>query len=242
MIIADTHCHTSVSAHAFSSLKELATQAKGKGLLAFAVTDHAPGIPDGAHEWHFATNNILPRKLEGVTLLKGVELNVMDRKGTLDLPEFKIKNLEWVIASLHEECIDPGDIEENSEVLLKIAKNPYIDVIGHCSTDMFKFDYEAVIPELAKNGKLIEINNHSLHTRPGALYNIYEILRICKKVGANIVVSSDAHIYSMVGDFETALKIINEVNFPEENIINASFDRLAEYIKDKRGIDIREDD
>lgn len=47
-IIADTHCHTLASTHAYSTLSEMVHAAAVKGLYAIAITDHgvamqAPG-------------------------------------------------------------------------------------------------------------------------------------------------------------------------------------------------------
>ena len=38
----------------------------------------------------------------------GVEANIMDFKGNLDLDEAVLKKMDYVIASLHMPCIKPG--------------------------------------------------------------------------------------------------------------------------------------
>lgn len=43
--------------------------------------------------------------------------------------------------------------------LPRSCKNPNVNVIGHSGSEYFKYDYERVIPQLAKEGKLIEIND-----------------------------------------------------------------------------------
>ena len=62
-IIADLHTHTNVSAHAHSSLEEMVQGAKRAGLSAIAITNHGPAMEDGAHQWHYANLNIVPRKI-----------------------------------------------------------------------------------------------------------------------------------------------------------------------------------
>lgn len=76
-IIADLHTHTNVSAHAHSSLEEMVQGAKRAGLSAIAITNHGPAMEDGAHQWHYANLNIVPRKIDGITVFRGAELNVL---------------------------------------------------------------------------------------------------------------------------------------------------------------------
>ena len=45
-----------------------------------------------------------------------------------------------------------------------------------------------------------------------------------------IVVSSDAHFEAYVGDFGHALEMLSEIDFPEELILNASAERLNDYL------------
>ena len=97
---------------------------------------------------------------------------------------------------------------------------------------MFKFDYETVIPEFAKNGKLVEINNSSFKVRASAINNCKTIAKICKKCNAPIIVNSDSHFSSFVGNFDNALKLLKEVDFPENLIINANVDRFKRYLKE----------
>jgi len=43
--VMDMHTHTIASVHAYSSLREMATAAKEKGLELLGITDHAPSMP-----------------------------------------------------------------------------------------------------------------------------------------------------------------------------------------------------
>ena len=45
-ILLDVHTHTIVSGHAFSTLTEMATEARRRGLKVFGITEHAPSLPD----------------------------------------------------------------------------------------------------------------------------------------------------------------------------------------------------
>lgn len=238
LLETDTHTHTIASTHAFSTILELAQYAAKRGIKGIAVTDHGPAIPDGAHEWHFGSMRTLPPYIEGVRVLHGVEANIMDYEGTLDICERYQKELDWVIASYHDPCCQPGAVEQHTASYLKVAENPYVDVIGHSGTESYRYDYEKVIPVFKARGKLVEINSHSFSSRKGAKENCREIALLCKKYEAPIVVNSDAHSCFVLGDLKEALSMLEEIRFPKELIVNRTLESLAGWIYQKRGREI----
>lgn len=238
LIETDTHCHTVASTHAYSTVVEMATYAAKAGLKAIAITDHGPKMTDGAHLWHFANLKCLPNYIEGVRVLHGVEANVIDLDGNIDMPEYYQRELDWVIASFHEPALGPADFEQCTNAYLSLAKNPYIDVIGHSGTDFYAYDYEKAIPVFGENGKIVEINSHSFECRKGAAENCRRIAEICKKNNVQIVVNSDSHVCFSVGDFKNALEMLASIDFPPELIVNRSLESLAEYIGKKRNRDV----
>ena len=232
-IIADTHCHTIASTHAYSTWMENIHAAKEAGLSYLAITDHGPTMPGSPGRWYFKNLKIIPRQVEGVFLLTGVECNVVDFDGTIDYVEDEHKNLDWVIASIHSSTLltkEAPTVESCTNAWLQIAKDPRVCVIGHCGQPKFKFDYERVIPEFGRGGKLVEINNHSFQARPDNIPNCRKIALACKRYGVPIVVDSDAHFETEVGCFDQALAMLEEIDFPQELILNASEQRLNDYL------------
>ena len=47
--LIDLHTHTNCSTHAYSTLEENIAAAKKRGIVAIAITNHGPAIPDGPH-------------------------------------------------------------------------------------------------------------------------------------------------------------------------------------------------
>lgn len=84
--ISDLHTHTLASTHAYSTISENAFQAKERGILYLAMTDHGPAMEDAPHRWHFANLKAIPEFLCGVKILKGVEANILPG-GRLDLED-----------------------------------------------------------------------------------------------------------------------------------------------------------
>ena len=235
-IIADTHVHTIASEHAFSTVLENHAAAKKKGLRFLAVTDHTgkmPGAPTDTY--FFGLKNSLPREYDGVYLLRGCEANILDEHGTLDLLDALLDRLEWVIASVHGLLMPPMNKEKNTEMWLNVARNPRVDVIGHCADADSPFDYERVIAEFAKQGKIVEIN--ASKCPPGTKYEAcwIEVARLCAKYRVPLVLSSDAHFAPDVGNVENAINIIQKAEVPEELILNADTARFAKKLSEMTG-------
>lgn len=231
-IIADTHTHTLASTHAFSTIQEMVKAAADMNLYAIGWTDHGNAMPGAPGKWFFDSLYSVPSTLYGVRVLKGIEANVADFYGNLDVPLSLQQSLEWVVASMHNVTLkgEPS-FEKCTNAWLKVAENPNVNVIGHSGTPEYKYDYEKVIPVFAKNGKLIEINNGSFKFRKGSMPNCIEIAKVCKKYKAPVVVNTDAHFSTAVGHADDALKVLQDIDFPKELIVNLQEETFKSYLK-----------
>ena len=237
-IIADLHTHTNVTDHAFSTLTEMVQAAHDMGLKAIAITNHGPTNPDGPHEWHFSNLNLVPRKMNGVTVIRGIEFDITAPSGGINVMANKsLKHIDWALASFHECLFPPADRSIHTAALESILYNPYVNAFGHLGNPNFDFDHEYIISRCNERGKVVEINNASLNVRAGSKKNCADIARMCMKYEVPIVVDSDSHICFRVGHVEGALDMLEEIGFPEELIINSSMARLDAYFKN-RGMDL----
>lgn len=232
--IADLHTHTLASQHAYSTLDELSMAANERGFCALAVTDHGPGMPDGAIAHHFHCLTGLPAFINGLRLYKGAEVNIMNFSGELDLENSLLERLDFVIASYHSECITPGTIEQNTQGLLASIRNPNIDCLGHCGNPVFPINAAAVIDMCARFKKIVEINSSSFRVRPGSTAICRKIAGLCMEKQVPVMVNSDAHSKWQIGDHQEALDMLSEIHFPEHLIINTSKQRLTEYFSAKK--------
>lgn len=122
-VVAETHCHTCACDHAFSTLYENVRYAAAIGMPFLCITEHAPAMTDGPHEWFFRNlPKVVPERLDGVVVLRGAEANIMDYDGGLDLSARSLEQLDWVIASYHTVCIQPSTVEDHTRGWLAIAE------------------------------------------------------------------------------------------------------------------------
>lgn len=233
-MVVDIHTHTISSGHAYSTLLENCSEAAKKGLRLIAMTDHGPAMPGGPHIFHIGNQRVIPNFINGVEVLKGVEANILDASGRLDIEEKKLKNLDIVIASLHEPCITPGTKEDNTSAIIGAIKNKYVDIIAHPGNPVFPIDIEEVLRAAREYNVLIEINNSSLGlSRTGSEENCKRIAEAAACNGNMIALGSDAHICFAVGEFDKALELVKNAGIQDEYIINTHENKLKDFLRRK---------
>lgn len=230
----DVHTHTIASGHAYSTLMENAKAAAEKGLKILGTTEHGISMPNSPHIWYFDNYRVLPREMYGVTMLYGTEANIIDYDGNLDMDDFIIEKMDIVIGSIHENLYKVGTIEENTRAFINVIKSGKIDIVGHLGNPKVPVNFEKVVKCAIENDILIEINNSSLTTsRAGSLSNCTEIASLCKKYGAKLIINSDAHFCTLIGEFTKASKMLESIDFPEEFIINTTPNELLLRLRKK---------
>lgn len=227
----DTHTHTNVSQHAFSTLEENLRAAKEKGLKALAVTNHGPALGDGASELHFSTFARLPGSAGGLRLLKGAEADIIGEDGELDIRDKILARLEIVIASMHTPCFAPRGEDALTKTWLRVCENENVDILGHLGDGRYKCDYEKVVKKARDTGKIIEINNRSFSARPDSAENCRAIALLCKKYSVPTVLSTDAHCSWEIGEVPQSAALLEEISFPEELILNTRAEKLYGFLR-----------
>jgi putative hydrolase len=233
-IAVDTHTHSVASGHAFSTVEEMARAARRKGLYGFVLSDHGPALEGGTHRYHFSNMRVLPEKLHGVRLYRGVEANIMDRAGGLDLEPYYLEKLDFVMAGLHEICLAPGTAEENTIALETALANPYVDAVSHPGNPSYPVDFRRVVAAAKKNGKAIELNASSLRIRKGSDEPCQKIADLCAELGTLVVCGSDAHWSGDVGRVDGALALAERARIPASRIVNARRESFERFVAARR--------
>ena len=231
--VADMHTHTIACTHAYSTVTENARAAAEKGLSYIAMTDHGVQMPDAPHEWHFCNMRVIPDFLHGVRVIKGIEANIIDYNGNLDVTEYVYGNVDWIVASIHPPCLAAGTKEQHTAAYLGVLDNPKVFVLGHTDSPEFPFDVDAVTKACIEKKVAVEFNVSRFRSAR-SIKNLREnILPVCAKNGCSIMVNSDAHFHDKVGDFEMAARLLKEIDFPAELVVNADIQRFEEFISSK---------
>ena len=214
----DTHTHTILSGHAWSTLRENCCAARGRGMKGLCLTEHAPGIEGGAPSFIPHSQRMLPQEVEGIRVYQGIEVNILDHQNHLDIPEEYLKM----------------DRAANTATYLEILKNPYVDIIGHADDPSVPCDFEAIVQEAQHQGKLLELNNNSTTAhRPGSLPSLKQYILCCKAHSQRVCVASDAHFDTMVGNVAPIMALLDELEFPQQLIVNLRQETFEAYLRER---------
>lgn len=231
--VLDSHAHTIASGHAYNTIYEMAQTAAEKGLELLALTEHAMAMPGTCHEFYFLNLKVLPRQMFGIEVLFGTEANIMDFDGKLDMKQALLEQMDVVVASLHTPCIRPGTQAENTRAYLKAMENPAVNIIGHPDDGRYPVDYEELVAAAKEHHVLLELNNSSLSAkgaRKDPVPNDRKMLELCRTYKTPIIVNSDCHCAADVGGHGYADKLLEEMDFPEELVVNRSVEEYKKYI------------
>ena len=149
----------------------MALAAKARGLKYIAMTDHSKrvtmvnGLDETRIRQQWEEIDQLNERLTGITVLKGVEVDILERGG-LDLSDDVLKEADWVNASIHY-----GQNQSREQITRRVVdalQNPYVRAFAHPTGRMltqrkpYEIDLSAVIRVAREHGKALELNAHPL--------------------------------------------------------------------------------
>jgi len=195
-LVGDLHAHTDWS-DGTAGIEAMARAAGAHGLSYLAISDHsrrltvAHGLDPVRLAKQCAEVEAINRRLEGIELLTGIEVDVLD-DGSLDLPDGALVRLDVVIAAVHSK-FDLSRAAQTRRILaaldhpkVKILAHPVGRLIG--KREPYDVDMLAVIRKCKARGVALELNAH-----PQRLDLTDAACRMAKDEGARIVINSDAH-------------------------------------------------
>lgn len=241
--LMDMHTHTIESVHAYSTLRENAIAAKERGLKILGTSDHGYGAENTARRVYFTNFHIIPKYIEGIRILKGIELNICDTQGNVyeqELIEWKNKYEEafdYAVGSIHRNSYTKDSTEkENTRAYLNAIENPLINILGHIDDGGVPSNYDEIMHKASEFNVIVEVNNTSIkpeNYRKNSIENIRKYLEYGKKYNTLIIMNTDAHIYTEVGDIKLAKELVESVGYDEDLIVNYHVDLLEEVIGKK---------
>ena len=191
----DTHVHSDWT-DGVDSIEVMARAARDLGRAYMVLTDHSPSLgiargltPDRVDEQgaEIARVNSL---LGPFRVLHGTELEIR-ADATLDYPDALLARFDVVIASIHTGRGQPSD--QLTRRALAAVENRHVDILAHPTgrivnrRDPLGLDWPRVFEAAARTGTLLEMNGSP------RLDLDEHLARAAARVGARLVVASDAH-------------------------------------------------
>ncbi|MCK9379162.1 MAG: PHP domain-containing protein [Candidatus Moranbacteria bacterium] len=236
MLKIDLHLHTVASGHAQCTLVEYIEQAKKLKMNVIGISDHGPNNAETlTTEVYFRTLDRIPDVVDGIRVLKGIEANVINEGGDIDVSDKLAERLDFVMASFHENAgyIDQGK-EGNTKTLIKLIRSGKIDIITHpFNTKSYDVDMEKISEEACKNNVLLEVNFSYIKGRKlqsFTISNLKIIIDIVRRNGKKVILGSDAHNIWELGDDSSLTSIKEEIGLTDDLIINNYSEELFEFL------------
>lgn len=230
----DSHTHTISSGHAYSTLKENIDEAARNNIKLLAITDHGPAMPSAPHRWYFMNMRIIPRLINGVGILRGVEANIINNKGELDIGPDVQQRMDIVLGSLHLAVFDSQNKTIHTDTVIRAMASGSIDVFAHGGNPLFPIEPAEIAQAALDYGVLIEVNNSSFTTsRNGSEKNCMALVEAVAACGGLLTFGTDAHIASRIGRFEQCISLVDEVGFPSEKILSLNAKNYIQFLQKK---------
>lgn len=185
------------------------------------LTDHSPseriahGLQPAAFKKQFREIEIINQKLQRGFIKKGVEVDILP-DGRLDLPDAILKEMDWVVASIHS-----GLAKDNTTRLLKACEHPLVHCIGHPSgrllgkREAYKVDWAQLFQKLVETSTAIEIN-----AQPARLDLRDDLVKQAIHSGVRIVISTDAHSLLQFHNMELGVAVARRGWCTKKDILN----------------------
>ncbi len=192
----DLHAHTKAT-DGRHSIKEMAEAARRRGLEYLAATDHsrrlamAKGLDAARLLRQMEEIDRLNAALEGVTILKGIEVDILE-DGSLDLPDEVLGKLDLVVGAVHSHFTLPSD--KQTARILKAMDHPHFSILAHPTGRLIdqRLPYDVDMPRIIRKAKerrcFLEVNAH-----PERLDLTDTYCQMAKEAGVLLAVNTDAH-------------------------------------------------
>lgn len=232
MLDVDLHTHTFFSACGIHTHLEVLTRAKALGMTAVAITDHGKVL---SPRFSSPVYDRLSHPLEGIKLLKGIECNLLDDKGTIDLPGKLLPYLDVVLLGIHPNTPKGLGKPKYTEMMLAaMDENPAVDILTHLNDVNYPVDFHRIIERAKQSGIAVELNNSKTRLKRAPDNLTRELVKTAQSNGAKIVVTSDMHAIEELGEDSSVKPFLSEADYPRELIVSRSADSAFAFLDERR--------
>lgn len=240
-LLGDYHTHTTYT-HGKSTIEENIAQAEVLGLREIAITEHSYKGYNHIKKGDLAKMRQdieLCKCKYNVKVLLGIEANLMNVDGDIDISDEELKDLDLVILGFHKfskvkfkdfwtfvlpnlirKKASKKQIERNTQAYINAMDKHRVSILAHLGYAGCKVDCIRLAQECVKRGIYIELNgkriNFTQHDIEGMV-----------ATGVKFVIDSDAHSRYAVGKNHRAFNMVEKYKIPLAQIAN--IDKLPKF-------------
>ena len=228
----DFHVHSLFSLCGLHTILELVARAGELGMKGFAVTDH--GLTVGGRLTSVFFERFVSPDPQ-VRVLKGIECNVLDEKGTIDLPHAYLPFMDIVLCGIHYNFPKENTRETCTDSLIAVIENnPQVDCITHPNDNSYPVDYRKLAAVAALHGVALELNNSKILYQRSTVDEAVAILSACRDAGCRVAVNSDTHAILELGNDRSVAPLLEQTGFPEELVVNRDAASAFAFVEERR--------
>jgi len=233
MIQFDLHVHTLFSQCGIHTALEILARANEIGLKGIAITDHGPALPDERINSPFFERFKSP--YPDLIFLKGMECNLADADGKIDIPLRFKSCMDVVLLGIHPNTPTGLSVSAYTDMLIAaIEKNPCVDIITHPNDPNYPVDYKRLATAAKAAGAALELNNSKILYARAETQSAIDLVTVCRDEGCKMAVNSDTHAIHELGLDDSVRPILESLKFPDELIINRDEKSTMEFIDSRR--------
>jgi putative hydrolase len=238
MLKIDLHIHTIYSGHAQCTIVEYIEMAKKLKMKVIGFSDHGPNMAESmTNDNYFFTMTRIPRFIEGVEILRGIEANIIDSNGAIDITDKMIsENLDYVMAAIHRREYKNLGSEKNTEAMIRAIKSGKIDILSHPFYEYHPVNVGKIFEEACRRGVLLEVNLNTIKIMKSdakIMTNLKLMVQTAKRFNKKLIVGSDAHNIWDLADDSKLNKIKKEIGLTDKMIINNYPQELMQQLRIK---------
>lgn len=240
MLKIDLHIHTIASGHAHNTILEYINQAKKLKMKVIGISDHGPSDTETiVSEIYFSVLGRIPRYVDNIMILKGVEANIINKKGDIDVSDKLVNKLDYVMANFHYETrYKNRGIKGNTEAMVNAIRSGKINIITHpFHNGHFPVQIEKIVDEACRHNVLLELDLQYIKKHVNEknseehFANIKKMVEGVKKHKKKLIVNSDAHNIWELADDAPLRKIKKKIRLTDNMIINNYPKELFKLLK-----------
>nr|WP_297574031.1 PHP domain-containing protein [uncultured Peptostreptococcus sp.] len=241
-ILADYHTHTIFSCgnnekrrHAKGTIEENVLAAIDKGLEIIGISEHGfnhnfYGLSRKNAKREREEIDRLNEKYPQIKILMGMECNILDDTGKIDMPDDMVQYFDYILAGYHygskptsfrsllhhiDNVLFSGKLfskDYNTRALIRAMERYDIKYITHPG-DKGDIDIEKVAEAAVRTNTGLEINGH--HDKLSV-----DMIEAISHMDIKFYIGSDAHKPENIANFKRAYEIVEESGLAPTRVVN----------------------